>query len=166
MSLCPILRLTKSEEGKATNSASIKPLSLPPMQKKYFYFIYLIGAILLLYWVKTNQQSGTSNKNAPSNKGTSAPQRLDRSLSEFVYSKHALCRMDCRQIDKTEVQEIWQNGVLNEKKIERSSKGVSYPLEGVTHDGQKVRIVFAPKAGKLVIVTVIDLEREWSCDCE
>lgn len=165
-SLYPILRLTKSKEGDASKAATIKPLSLPPMQKKYFYFIYLIGAILLLYWVKTNQNSGAEKNKVPNNKGAKAPQRLDRSLSEFVYSKHALCRMDCRQIDKSEVQEIWQNGVLNEKKIERSSKGVSYPLEGVTHDGQKVRIVFAPKGDKLVIVTVIDLEREWSCDCE
>ena len=118
-----------------------------------------------MYWVKSNQQSGPSKESVPNNKSTRAPQRLDRSLSEFVYSKHALCRMDCRQIDESEVREIWEKGVLNENKIEKSSKGVSYPLEGVTHDGQRVRIVFAPKGEKLVIVTVIDLEREWSCDC-
>ena len=73
--------------------------------------------------------------------------------------------MDCREIDETEVQEIWQEGVLNEKKIENGTKGISYPLEGTTHDGQRVRIVFAPKGDQLVVVTVIDLEREWPCDC-
>ena len=135
------------------------------MNKKYFYFIYLIAAILLLYWVKSNQHSRSGKAGFPTTTGTKAPQRLDRSLTEFVYSKHALCRMDCRHIDKWEVQEIWEEGVLNEKKIEQSDKGSSYPLEGVTHDGQRVRIVFAPKGNKLVVVTVIDLDREWSCEC-
>lgn len=121
---------------------------------------------MLLYWIKTNQHSGAGKNNFPGTKEANAPQRLDRSLTEIVYSKHALCRMDCREIDAGEVQEIWQKGVLNEDKIEQSKKGISYPLEGVTHDGQRVRIVFAPKGKKLVVVTVIDLEREWSCDCE
>ena len=136
------------------------------MNKKYFYFIYLIGAILLFYWIKTNQHSNGGRNNFPGSKETKAPQRLDRSLTEIVFSKHALCRMDCREIDASEVQEIWQKGVLNENKIEKSNKGTSYPLEGVTHDGQSVRIVFAPKGKKLVVVTVIDLEKEWECECE
>ena len=73
--------------------------------------------------------------------------------------------MDCRQIDETEVKEIWQKGVLNEDKIEKSNKGISYPLEGRTHDGQRVRIVFAPKEDRVIVVTVIDLEHEFACDC-
>ena len=74
--------------------------------------------------------------------------------------------MECREIDESEVKEIWQKGILNEDKIEKSSKGSSYPLEGRTHDGQRVRIVFAPQGEKLVVVTVIDLEKEWACECE
>ena len=68
-------------------------------------------------------------------------------------------------IDETEVKEILAKGILNSDKIETSSKGTSYPLEGRTHDGQKVRIVFAPQGEKLVVVTVIDLEKEYVCDC-
>jgi Domain of unknown function (DUF4258) len=91
---------------------------------------------------------------------------LNRSLSRIEYSRHARCRMDCREIDESEVREIWQKGVLNERKIEKSSKGISYPLEGRTHDGQRVRIVFAPKEDKVVVVTVIDLENDPACACD
>ena len=73
--------------------------------------------------------------------------------------------MDCRHIDRSEVKEILEKGVVNYDKIEESTQGKSYPLEGTTHDGQHVRIVFAPHENELVVVTVIDLDREWECNC-
>jgi hypothetical protein len=73
--------------------------------------------------------------------------------------------MDCRHIDESEVKEILQNGAINYEKIETGEKGKTYPLEGITHDRQHVRIVFAPHDTELVVVTVIDLEKEWLCDC-
>lgn len=89
-----------------------------------------------------------------------------RLLSAHIsYTRHARCRMDCRHIDESEVQEILANGRINEAKIETSRKGTSIPLEGVTHDQQHVRIVVAPKDSKLVLVTVIDLDTEWACEC-
>ena len=36
-----------------------------------------------------------------------------------------------------------------------------YALEGNTHDGQHVRIIFANSPRGPVVVTVIDLEKEW-----
>ena len=74
--------------------------------------------------------------------------------------------MECRNIDESEVKEILLEGDINFDKIEESSKGVSYPLEGITRDKQHVRIVFAPHDNKLVVVTVVDLDKEWECDCE
>ena len=61
---------------------------------------------------------------------------------------------------------ILKTGILNEAKIEADERGKTYPLEGMTHDSQHVRIVFAPKQEKLVVVTVIDLEKDWYCDCK
>lgn len=121
---------------------------------------------MLFFWVKKNQR-GDSNKNNNSRveTGTGTYQKLNRNIKNIVYSKHARCRMDCRFIDESEVKEILQDGVLNEDKIEVSAKGKSYPLEGLTHDGQRVRIVFAPQGEKLVVVTVIDLEKDYKCDC-
>jgi hypothetical protein len=73
--------------------------------------------------------------------------------------------MACRHIDESEVMEILQTGELNYSKIESGSRGKTYPLEGITHDRQNVRIVFAPKNDELVVVTVIDLDKDWKCNC-
>ena len=118
----------------------------------------------MFFWVKKNQRGRLQERRIEKKAAGHSP--LNRNTSLIEYSKHARCRMDCRQIDESEVKEILAAGVINEDKIQTSEKGTSYPLEGRTHDGQNVRIVFAPKAEKLVVVTVIDLDREWVCDCE
>jgi hypothetical protein len=137
------------------------------MTKKYLPFIVLIAAALLLFYVKKNQR-GTY----PINPDTeiSIPvitnEAFNCNAQKIIYSKHARCRMDCRHIDESEVLEILKAGKINESKIEEDSRGKTYPLEGRTHDNQNVRIVFAPKQEDLVVVTVIDLDKEWVCDCE
>jgi hypothetical protein len=35
----------------------------------------------------------------------------------------------------------------------------------VTTDDQKIRIVFAQCNDKTTVVTVIDLDKKWTCDC-
>ncbi|RYG43211.1 MAG: DUF4258 domain-containing protein [Chitinophagaceae bacterium] len=82
-----------------------------------------------------------------------------------MYSRHAKCRMGCRQIDKEEVQDILVNGKINFQRVEEDAEGITYPIEGLTKDRQYVRIVYAPKPGAIVVVTAIDLEKEWPCDC-
>ena len=136
------------------------------MNKKYYPFIALIAAALLLYFVKKNQVSSNERKNIRIETDAFVTEGFDRSIRNIIYSKHAVCRMDCRHIDESEVKEILMDGKLNAEKIESSSKGVSYPLEGVTHDGQRVRIVFAPKEDKLIVVTVIDLDKDYTCNCD
>jgi Domain of unknown function (DUF4258) len=83
------------------------------------------------------------------------------------FSKHALCRMGCRQIDEAEVREILDRGEINYRKSEPDGKpDPKFAYEGRTHDGQEVRIVVARKPDVWVVVTVIDLGREWTCDCK
>jgi len=75
--------------------------------------------------------------------------------------------MDCRKIDEAEVKEILKNGTINHQKIQSDKRGKTYPVEGYTRDKQHVRIVFAPKDDNtLMVVTVIDLGTEWTCDCK
>lgn len=136
------------------------------MTKKYLPFIVLIGAALLLFYIKKNQRGSfptnpSTEITIPANTG----EDFNRKAQKIIYSKHARCRMDCRHIDESEVMEILKSGKLNEAKIEQDSRGKTYPLEGKTHDNQNVRIVFAPKQEDMVVVTVIDLDREWVCDC-
>jgi len=137
------------------------------MTKKYLPLIVLLAAALLLFYVKKNQR-GSYPRNAPPDITIPAIEGEDfnRKAHKIIYSKHARCRMDCRHIDESEVMEILQNGKLNYSKIEQDNRGKTYPLEGVTHDKQKVRIVFAPKQDDLVVITVIDLNKDWKCDCD
>ncbi len=144
------------------------------MIKKYFPYIALAIAAALLLYIKSHQNSGSRNTN-PKNKITVVPNRnvnaninedFNRHTEKLVFTKHALCRMDCRHIDESEVKEILEEGTVNYSKIEKVNRGKTYPLEGVTHDKQHVRIVFAPKQEKIVVVTVIDLDKDWYCNCK
>lgn len=92
---------------------------------------------------------------------------INRHPDRLIYTKHARCRMDCRHIDESEVQEILQKGRINYRKSEPAGRpDPKYAFEGTTHDGQQVRIVFAPAKRGMVVITVIDLETDWTCDCK
>ena len=94
-------------------------------------------------------------------------EEFDRRIAPVIYTKHARCRMRCRHIDESEVQEILEQGRINHAKSDPSSRpDPKYALEGTTRDNQEVRIIFAPTDRGMVVVTVIDLEKEWSCDCK
>lgn len=135
------------------------------MFKKYFPYIVFIAAAALLFWVKKNQKGADTINRTEISAGKSVSEPFNRSESRLIFTKHARCRMGCRQIDESEVREVLKEGVINYDKIEEGKKGKTYPLEGTTHDGQHVRIVIAPHENELVLVTVIDLEKEWACDC-
>lgn len=159
------------------------------MLKKYLPYLLLIAAALLFYWVKKNQRGNKPAKpeteqvtekitvpavlpeekkvdEAETRPDDGAVEGFDRNATHIIFSKHAKCRMDCRKIDESEVKEILKSGTINHKKIQNDKRGKTYPVEGYTHDKQYVRIVFAPKDDGLVVVTVIDLDTEWKCDCK
>lgn len=110
-----------------------------------------------------------SPRNDPSRPPSDNPNRpssFDRRIAPLIFTKHARCRMGCRQIDEAEVRDILANGVINERKSEPAGRpDPKYALEGTTRDGQEVRIVFAPSSRGMVVITVIDLGKEWKCSC-
>jgi hypothetical protein len=146
------------------------------MNKKYAPYIIMLVAGLLLFYIKRNQrgkkelppteQRSKVNVAEPSSNVQNENDPIDRTPDKIIYTKHARCRMECRHIDEVEVQEVLTHGTINYNKIEKDDRGKTFPLEGVTHDKQHVRIVFAPKKENLVVVTVIDLERDWPCNCK
>lgn len=137
------------------------------MLKKYLPFILLLAAALFYWYVKSNQRKHFPSKDV---ENITVPANADEGFSrhpdKIIYSKHARCRMGCRHIDESEVKEIIENGNINYAKIEEDERGKTYPIEGLTHDKQYVRIVVAPKNNNLVVVTVIDLKNDWQCDCK
>ena len=67
---------------------------------------------------------------------------------------------------QAEVEEIMQDGKINYNKSNVNARPCpAYALEGVTKDNQRVRIVFGQCDLKTKVITVIDLETDWTCDC-
>jgi len=129
--------------------------------------VILFIARLCKHELNTGSQSTVTNKAAKKEDGSIDRDRgFDRRISYLEYSKHAKCRMECRRISQAEVEEIMQDGKINYNKSDlQNARCPRYAIEGVTVDNQKVRIIFAQCNEKTEVVTVIDLDTEWSCDC-
>lgn len=112
---------------------------------------------------RTDKQSRTAGRaKVDRNRG------FDRRVSYIEYTVHAKCRMKCRQITQAEVEDIMQNGKINYRKSDvNDTPCPTYALEGYTNaDNQHVRIVFAQCDMKTKVVTCIDLDNEFECDCK
>lgn len=89
-----------------------------------------------------------------------------RNSTHLILTKHIKCRMDCRHITEDEIKEIIKNGEINYNKSGTGSKGDStFALEGFSHENQHIRVVVAPESEGLVLITCIDLDKEWPCNC-
>lgn len=131
--------------------------------------VLLLAVILLLAWrwnrKSKDKPSGqpTESVSAPSGKADDIP-GFDRT-ARLQYTVHARCRMDCRQVTETEVEEILANGRVDLTKSNLHDKPCpTYALEGYSHEGQHLRIIFAPCREATRVVTCIDLDKKWTCN--
>ena len=142
-----------------------------PNIKKALPLLLLIALALVLFIVKKcKSNSDPSKPKVTDNRDPSAnvnrDRGFDRRVSYLKYSNHAKCRMDCRHIAQEEVEDIMQNGKINYKKSDlQNARCPRYAVEGITKDKQDVRIVYAQCNESTTVVTVIDLDTEWTCDC-
>jgi hypothetical protein len=135
-----------------------------------FILVVILGVFLFLIRQCRHSSADTSvNKNnvkRPDPNAVNRDRGFDRRVSYLEYSNHANCRMKCRTISAGEVEEIMQEGNINYNKSDlQNARCPRYALEGITGDNQKVRIIFAQCNDKTVVVTVIDLDKEWTCAC-
>ena len=89
---------------------------------------------------------------------------------KIIYTSHARCRMECREISEAEVEYILANGIINESKSKEEDEEAeghcpTFALEGNTNDGQHVRIIFGACEKITKVITTIDLGEEHACDC-
>lgn len=85
----------------------------------------------------------------------------------LVYTKHARCRMQCRYIDESEVEEIVAANEINMSKSELNDTPCpKYAYEGMSHDHQSLRIIIAKCETNWKVVTCIDLGNEFACNCK
>lgn len=123
-------------------------------RKRNLYIFLLIAALFLI--VKSLSWFNQSEKSS----------RSFRDVNHLILTSHAKCRMNCRHVTKEEIKEILKDGRLNKAKSGIGSKGDStFALEGYSHENQHIRVVVAPESDGLVIITCIDLERDWPCNC-
>lgn len=137
-----------------------------------YVLILVLGAAVIIIKTCKNDNKETSKPKITDNKRKDPSAEVnrdhgfDRRISYLEYSKHAKCRMQCRHITQSEVEDIMQNGNINYNKSDlQNARCPRYALEGDTEDRQHVRIIFAQCNEKTEVVTVIDLETEWQCDC-
>lgn len=121
--------------------------------RKGIYLIVLITFVALLYLFQPAQDQQVKD--------------VYRDTAHLVYTKHAKCRMDCRDINEREIKEIIESGKLNKAKsgYDAAHQDETYALEGYSYQDQHIRVVVAPKNNELVIITVIDLDKDWACSC-
>ncbi|HLO81700.1 MAG TPA: DUF4258 domain-containing protein [Chitinophagaceae bacterium] len=144
--------------------------------KRAAWLLALVVVILLIYRWQLGQERGDRREERGERievGGERGPEEVDRrgglnrNAVSLIYSRHARCRMGCRHISENEVLEILRKGKINYNKSDmRGQPDPKYALEGSTNDGQEVRIIFANSPRGIVVVTVIDLENEWKCNCK
>ena len=98
---------------------------------------------------------------------TTANEGAYRNTANLVLTKHVRCRMGCRDITMEEIKEMIEKGKVNYSKSGRGSKGDNtLALEGYSYQKQHIRVVVAPEHAGLVVVTCIDLNKKWFCECD
>ena len=95
---------------------------------------------------------------------TNTHQTFNRHAGKLILTKHARCRMQCREITQEEINEILQNGNVNYNESNLNEpRGPRYALEGYSHEHQHLRVIFVPEQDAMVVVTCIDLDKDWPC---
>lgn len=129
------------------------PLMSDMKRRKYVYLIIVLVLVVVVYLFRS-----------PEN-GTGAEPY--RNITEIVYTNHARCRMGCRDISENEIKKVLEDGSLNRAKsgFDRQHNDQTYAVEGYGNDGQFIRVVVTPRNNQLLVITVIDLRKDWACNC-
>jgi hypothetical protein len=122
------------------------------MKQRFYLLRVLVLNLMIFFFVSCSDTSEDFNRNP----------------SQIHYSKHASCRMSCRHIDESEVKELVEDGKINYTKSDLNEDACHkrYALEGYSRDNQNLRIIVAECNNELTVITVIDLGKEWPCECE
>ena len=143
------------------------------VNRKWLPLLLIVVLGIILFFVKRYTGNSAAKQGSQVIKGDQAKNSevnrnrgFDRRVSYLEYTEHAKCRMECRKITQSEVEEIMRGGKINYGKSDIKQKPCpTYALEGITHDNQKVRIIFAQCDFKTKVVTSIDLDTDWQCHC-
>ncbi len=123
-----------------------------------FLLVLALAVVLIAKWRNVREDANVET--------TVRKRGFDRRVSTLEYTKHALCRMECRHISKNDIQDIMLSGEINYAKSDVNDKPCpTYALQGYSNDGQHLRVVFAQCQSKTKVVTCYDLEKDFECHC-
>jgi hypothetical protein len=95
-----------------------------------------------------------------------AREAFDREPQKLSFTKHALCRMDCRKISREDIEEIMKEGIINFSKSNKADRPCpTFALQGETDDGEKLRIIFGQCGGETKVITCYHLDKDFQCQC-
>jgi len=133
------------------------------VKKAIPYILLLLLAIAVLL-IKRCHQGGEAPVDPA--KEVNRNHGLDRRTAFLEYTKHALCRMDCRHITEEEIKYILLNGKISYRKSDVNDKPCpTYAVEGYSTENQHLRVVFAQCDHSTKVVTCIDLDHDFECHC-
>jgi hypothetical protein len=91
---------------------------------------------------------------------------FDRSPGVLNYTKHARCRMGCRQISEGDIKEIMKKGIINFNRSNRRDQPCpTFALQGRTRDSEYIRVIFSQCSQETKVVTCYNLEQDFECQC-
>lgn len=97
-----------------------------------------------------------------------APSALQADLlaRPLAITRHGACRMDCRKIDRGEVEAVLRSGRVEPDRTRTDGPCPSHAIAGAGTDGHRLRVVFAACPDETRVVTAIDLDQDWPCACD
>lgn len=97
------------------------------------------------------------------------PQRkeaFDRTPAKVVYTSLILCRMNCRQISKADVEEVMKKGLINfNKSIKMALPCPIFALQALTSGGANIRVMFSQCPAETTVINCYRLNDIKTCYC-
>lgn len=128
--------------------------------------LLILVLLALIFLVARNwEHRNTAPANQPGG-GDPGSIAFERRVDRLEYTEHAKCRMSCRQVSRQDVEDILREGTIIRPKSDMNDKPCpSFALEGRTRDKERLRIVYAQCDNETRVVTVINLDKEFHCNC-
>lgn len=118
--------------------------------KIVFFLIVILFAIALIFRWQESVRKEAFNRNP----------------KELVYTKHALCRMDCREISKEDIDEVIKKGAINfNRSNRREAPCPVFAIQARISSGEYLRVIFAQCDDVTKVVTGYNLEQDFDCYC-
>lgn len=123
-------------------------------QRNAFLPLFLLVLIFLAFLVR--------RWNEPVKK-----EAFERHPASLVYTRYALCRMNCIRISRAEIEEIMKKGIINfNHSNNRGRPCPIFALQGKTSAGKHIRVIFAQCPSETKVMNCYNLNRKFSCRCQ